>query len=141
MSIQQGMCNSFKLEILQGLHLATHDYYIALFTDSAELNKTTTTYTGKTGEVTGTGYTTGGKLLLGHSITLIDDIAVVNWSTNPEWDNASFTTRGALIYNNSLASKNTVAVLDFGQNYNCVNGTFTITFPPFGATTSIIRVV
>lgn len=141
MSISQSLCLSYKLEIISGIHLASHEYKIALFTNSASLNKQTTSYIGLTNEITNGGYSTGGQTLLGFSTTLINDTAILDFTNDPVWNDASFTARGALIYNNSLINKNSVAVLDFGQDYSCSNGTFTIIFPTPGEATALIRIV
>ena len=70
MAITQAMCTSFKVEILNGVHAfgttvaradTTADTFkMALYTDSASLDASTTAYeTG--GETSGTGYTAGGQ--------------------------------------------------------------------------------
>ena len=59
MAITQALCNSFKQELLQGLHdLDGHTLKMALFTSSATLDATTTAYS-TTNESSGTGYTAG----------------------------------------------------------------------------------
>lgn len=140
--IVQGVCNSYKKEILEGVHLLSHTYKIALFTSDATLNKNTTTYTGLTNEVaSGNGYTTGGNVLANKETLIINDTAILNFSPNPVWLASSFTARGALIYNDSLEGKNAVGVLDFGQDYTCENKNYEIEFPMSGESTSLIRVV
>ena len=63
MAITQALCNSFKQELLQGLHdLDGHTLKMALFTSSATLDATTTAYS-TTNESSGTGYTAGGATL------------------------------------------------------------------------------
>jgi hypothetical protein len=141
MAITQAICNSYKQEILEGVHLASHEYRIALFTSSATLSKATTTYTGQGNEVgSGNGYTTGGAELTGPTVTLDGDTAVLTWSTPVEWSSATFTARGALIYNNTLAGKNAVQVLDFTQDYTATNGTFAVSMPTANATTGLLRI-
>jgi len=141
MAITQALCNSFKTEIIQGIHLASNDYYIALYTSTASLDKTTTTYTGVLNEVAnGNGYLTTGKILTGYSVTLDGDTAILDFSP-VTWSASSITARGALIYNHSLAGKNAVCVLSFGSDYSSTNGDFTVTFPVSGAATSLIRIV
>jgi len=141
MAISQCICNSYKLEILQGIHLASHTYKIALFTSDATLDKDTASYTSLTDEVVGAGYTVGGQELLGFTTTLINDTAIMDFTTDPSWPSATIRARGALIYNDSLPGKNAVAVLDFGIDYISTNGTFTITLPAPGETTAIVRIV
>ena len=64
--IQQGLCTIFKQNCLSGLeNLAAgtpYTYKIALYTATANLSPSTTTYTSD-GEISGTGYTTTGKVL------------------------------------------------------------------------------
>lgn len=141
MAITQCICNSYKLEILQGVHLPSHTYKIALFTDSATLNKNTASYTGLSDEVVGTGYTAGGQELLDFTTALINDTAIMDFTTDPSWASATIRARGALIYNDSLVGKNAVAVLDFGIDYISTNGTFTITLPAPDEMTAIVRIV
>ena len=139
--IVSGICNSYKTEILQGIHLVTHDYYIALFTDSAVLSKDTTTYIGALNEVSnGNGYTTGGKLLENISIVLDNDTAILDFETDPLWTASTITARGALIYNSSLVGKNAIGVLNFGIDYSSNNGDFKIQFPLPTDSTALLRI-
>ena len=139
--ITQALCNSAKAEFIQGIHLASHNYYIALFTSSASLDKTITTYTGQGNEVAnGNGYLTTGKILTGYSVTLDGDTAIVDFSP-VSWTVSTITARGALIYNHSLAGKNAICVLNFVTDFTSTAGTFTVTFPASGAATSLIRIV
>jgi hypothetical protein len=139
--ITAAICNSWKQEILSGTHLSAHSYKIALFTSSATLNKSTTTYTGQANEVAnGSGYTTGGATLAGFATSLDTDTAILTFTTPLQWSTASFTARGALIYNDTLAGKNSVAVLDFGQDYTATNGTFSINLPAASAAAALIRI-
>jgi len=123
MAITQALCNSFKQELLQGLHdLDGHTLKMALFTSSATLGATTTAYS-TTNESSGTGYTAGGATLANVAVSLstISDAA------------------GALIYNSS-ASNRAIAVIDFGATKSVSSGTLTITLPTASATTALIRV-
>ena len=143
MAIIQNLCLSYKKEILEGLHQSTHQYKIALFTKEANLTKHTKSYIGLDYEVSnvGTGYTIGGIVLTGFSVSLINDIAILDFINDPFWTNVSFIARGAIIYNNSLVNKNTIAILDFGSDYTCANGTFSIILPAPGEATALIRIV
>jgi len=143
MGISQSLCNSAKAEFIQGIHLASHDYKIALFTSATTLSKSTTTYTGTTNEVSsvGTNYTTGGKLLTGYTVLLINDTAILDWTVDPSWALASFTARGALVYNDSLAGKNSLFVLNFTIDYTATNGTFLVTLPAPGEATALVRIL
>lgn len=138
MAITAALCNSFKQEILQGVHLAADTYKMALYTSAATLNKTTTAYAA-TNEASGTGYTAGGQALSGFSVTLDGDTAILDWTTNPQWPAATITAAGALIYNASRSDK-AVAVLDFGGGITSTNGAFTVLLPAPAAATGLIRI-
>jgi hypothetical protein len=139
MAITAAICNSFKQEILQGVHEAADTYKIALYPSAATLSKATTVYS-STGEVaSGDGYTTGGATLSGFSATLDGDTAILDWTVDPSWAAATITARGALIYNSTQSDK-AVAVLDFGSDISSTAGTFTVTLPAPAAATGLIRI-
>jgi hypothetical protein len=141
MAIASALCTSFKQEILQGLHLSSHTYKIALFSSAASLDAATISYTGQTGEVAnGNGYTTGGVALSGFTTSKSGTTAWLDFTSDPSWANATITARGALIYNDTLAGKNAVAVLDFGADKTSTNGTFQVTFPSADASNALIRI-
>jgi hypothetical protein len=135
------MCTSFKEDLLQkeqNLETGGDTIKIALFTSSANLDATTTTYTGQTAEVSGSGYTAGGYTLQNQVVATSGTTAYFD-ADDPEWTSASFTTAGALIYNDTLAGKNAIAVLSFGGDFTVTSGTFRIVFPAPGAA-AIVRI-
>ena len=136
MAITSAICNSYKQELLEGVHASTDTYKIALFDSNANLSAATTAYS-TSGEISGTGYTAGGEELAGFTTGLSSSTAYLTF-TDPAWSNATITARGCLIYNSSKSNK-AVAVFDFGQNVSSVNGTFTVDFPGVGAS-SLIRI-
>jgi len=136
MAITTAIANSYKQEILEGVHDSTDTYKIALFNSNSNLSAATTTYSTH-GEVSGTGYTAGGKTLTDFTTGLSGSTAFLTF-TDPVWENATITARGCLIYNSSKSNK-AVAVFEFAQNVSSVNGTFTVDFPGVGAS-SLIRV-
>ena len=138
MTISAAVTNSYKQEILQGVHAAADVYKIALYTSAAALDATTTAYTA-TGEVSGTGYTAGGQNLQGFTVGGSGGTAWLDFTTDPSWANATITARGALIYNSSKGNK-AVAVLDFGADISSTNGTFQVTLPAAAAATALVRV-
>ena len=90
--IVQTQTTSFKQELYEGVHdLLNDDLYIALYTANADLNAATTVYS-TANEITGTGYTAGGKLLTGVTVNSDGYTAYVSFN-NPSWDPAAFTTR------------------------------------------------
>tara|TARA_R110001632_G_scaffold116813_1_gene228599 strand:+ start:1224 stop:1646 length:423 start_codon:yes stop_codon:yes gene_type:complete len=139
MAITQAMCTQFKRDVMLGLHdLDSDTIKIALYTDAATLNATTTAYSATNEVANGNGYTTGGVTLANASV-IINSTSGCFDSDNPEWTSATFTARGALIYNDT-ESDLAIAVLDFGGNFSVAGGTFRIVFPAQTANTSIVRI-
>lgn len=139
MALNQTLCTVFKTNLLKGVENfntgSIYTYKIALYDSTATLNADTTEYT-TTGEITGTGYTAGGKVLAPTVPVSENSTAYVSFA-NVSWDPAAFTTRGALIYNSTTNAA--VAVLNFGEDKTAVN-TFTVTFPTADASNAIIRI-
>jgi hypothetical protein len=136
MPITTAICNSYKQEILQGVHSSTDTYKIALYTSSATLSASTTAYSA-THEVTGAGYNAGGKTLTGYVSGLSTGTAYITFD-DPSWTSSTITARGCLIYNSSKSNK-AVACFDFGSDVISVSGTFTIDLPAAGAS-ALIRI-
>ena len=138
MPIQQGLTTVFKQNVLSGLENfavgTPYVYKIALYTANANLSYTTLAYT-SVNEISGTGYTAGGKILTVIPPATLNQTAYVSFQP-AVWNPASFTCRGALIYNSTTGAA--VAVLDFGNDKTAKN-TFTVTFPTASSTTAIIR--
>ncbi len=139
MPIQQGLTNSFKQEMLQaGQNLATDTLKMALYTALSDIGPLTTAYT-TTNEITGTGYTAGGEVVTGATISTDTQTGTVYVNfNNVSWPGANFTARGALIYNVTQANKS-VAVLDFGSDKTFTSTNNTVTMPANTATTALIR--
>ena len=141
MAITQAVANSFKTQVLTAVHNFTattgDTFKIALFTNSATLNKSTTVYDSTDNEVSGTGYTAGGNSLTSVTPVLSTDTAVCDFADS-SWSTATITARGALIYNSSDSDKAVVA-LDFGGDKTSTAGTFTIQFPAADASNAILR--
>ena len=122
-----------------GQNLATDTLRMALYTALADIGPATTTYTGTTNEITGTGYTAGGELVTGATISTDTQTGTVYVNfDNVSWPGANFTARGALIYNVTQANKS-VAVLDFGSDKTFTSTNNTVTMPANTATTALIR--
>lgn len=139
MSIQQGLTNSFKQEMLQaGQNLATDTLKMALYTAFSDIGPLTTAYTA-TNEVAGTGYAAGGVAVTGATIsTDVNTGTVYVDFADVSWPGANFTARGALIYN-VTRSNASVAVLDFGSDKTFSSVSNTVTMPANTATTALIR--
>ena len=134
------MCTSFKKELLTATHNFSnggHTFKLALYSNSATLDATTTAYT-TNGEVTGTGYSAGGNTLTNVTPTTGGTTAFTDFA-DTSFLNATITARGALIYNATQSDK-AVAVLDFGSDKAASAGTFSVIFPTADANNAIIRI-
>jgi hypothetical protein len=142
MAITSEICNSFKVEILTGVHnftASTGDTFnLALYTSSATLDKDTTAYD-STNEISGTGYTAKGNALTSVTPVLSTDTAVCDFA-NTSWTSASFTANGCLIFNDDVAGDPAVCAIAFGGDKTVTSGTFTIEFPAASAGTAIIGI-
>lgn len=138
------MCNSFKQELLGGVHdLDTHTLKIALIkgSHSGTYNASTTNYsnvTGNSDEASGTGYTAGGQNLDSASITLSGSTAFVDFA-DEVFSTATVSADGAIIYNSSASNK-AIAVFSFGSTVTSTNGDFTVVFPTADASNAVIRI-
>ena len=142
------MCTSFKQQLLEGAHDFRSSggdiFYMALYTNSATLDASTTAYTtsGETTNTTGTAYVAGGQALSNVNPTSSGTTAFTDFA-DEVWATASFTARGALIYNTTPAHTYTnpsVVVLDFGSDKTASAGDFTVIFPTADASNAIIRI-
>ena len=141
MAIVQTMCTSFKAEVAQALHnftAGTGDVFkLALYVATANLGADTTAYT-STGEASGTNYTAGGIALT--NITPLAASGTGYWSfDDATFSNVTLTCAGALIYNSTNGNR-AVCVLNFGQTITKTASNLVITFPPMGATDSVLRI-
>lgn len=133
-------CDVFRTGLLNGtFNFTSGTFKIALYTNAATLDATTTAYTA-TGEVVDAGYTAGGEVL---TITQTpttgnppNTTAYISFG-NASWTGA-ITARGALIYQ-SGGGDPAVCVLDFGSNKTSTT-TFTVQFPAATNTSAIIRI-
>ncbi len=118
--------NSFENELFLAVHDFTTDVIkIALYTNSATLDNSTTAYSA-TNEVSGAGYTAGGETLTA-TVTQIGNYALLDFA-DISWTSATFTCRGALVYNSSKSNKS-IFVLDFGTDKTVSSGTLAVQFP------------
>jgi hypothetical protein len=137
--ITAGLTNSFKEQLLLGQHdLETDVLKIALYTEDAVLGPSTTVYT-TTQEITGTGYTAGGEILVNVTVSLGNGVAYASFD-NPTWLATTFTTRGALIYNVTKSNKS-IAVINFGSNQTTLSQNFQIQLPTNNPETALIRIL
>ena len=142
MAISQAVANSFKKEILEGIHdleSGGDTFQLALYTSVATLSSATTSYT-TSSEVAASGeYAAGGGVLQSQQVSLATGgVAIVDFA-DLSFTGVTLTARGALIYNTTEAKK-AVCVLDFGSDKTATSGTFTIQFPQFNSSSAILRI-
>lgn len=133
-------CNVFKTGLMNGsFNFTSGTFYIALYTNAATLDATTTAYT-TTGEATGGNYAAGGQVLTVSQVPTIGNQTGIATSyisfNNASWT-GSITARGALIY--KAGDNGAICVLDFGNDKTSTS-TFTVQFPAVTNTSAIIRI-
>lgn len=144
MAITTALCNTFKQELLGGIHdLDTDVIKLALIkaTPTGSYGAATTNYsdvTGNSDEASGTGYTAGGQALDSATITLSGSTAFVDFA-DEVIVTATVSADGCILYNSSKANR-AIAVIDFGGTKTSTNGDFTIQFPTADASNAIIRI-
>jgi hypothetical protein len=132
-------CNTLRSGLVNGtINFASDTFYLALYTNSATLDQTTTEYT-TTGEASGGNYVAGGQIVtasIASETTSTGSTTYINFSP-PAWTGA-ITARGALIY--KAGADGAVCVLDFGSDKTSTT-TFTVQMPANTATSALIRLV
>jgi O-acetylhomoserine/O-acetylserine sulfhydrylase-like pyridoxal-dependent enzyme len=132
-------CNTFKTGMMNGtFNFTSGSFKIALYTNAAALDATTTAYT-STGEVVASGYTAGGLALTIAQVPTVGNSGTTAYISfnNAVWTSA-LTARGALIYQTTTGNP-AVCVLDFGADKSS-STTFTVQFPNPSNTSAIIRI-
>ena len=140
MAITSTLTTSFKFELLKGTHNFSsggNSFKLALYTSSATLGATTTSFT-TTNQASGTNYSSGGGTLTNVTPTTTGTTAVTDFA-DLTFGTATITARGCMIYNSSQSNKS-VATIDFGGDKTSTAGDFTIVFPAKAASTAIIRI-
>jgi len=144
MSISTAMCNSFKKELLGGVHdLDTDILKVALIknTPTGTYGGVTTNYsdlTSNSDEAVGTNYLAGGQVLDSAVITLSGNTAFVDFA-DELFSKLTISASGAMIYNVTQGNK-AVAIFNFGGPVTSTNGDYTIVFPAADATNAVIRI-
>jgi hypothetical protein len=125
--------NSFKEALFKGdVDFLVDTIKIALYNNTATLNASTSAYT-TTGEITASGYTAGGNVLVPTVLLNVNGTAYVDFA-DTSW-NAAITARGALIYKNGGTA---ICVLDFGSDKTSTS-VFNVVFPANSADSALIR--
>ena len=144
MAITTAMCNSFKTEILGGIHdLDTDSIKLALIKASptGTYNASTTNYadvTGNSDEASGTNYSAGGQVLDSATISLSGSTAIVDFA-DEVFSNVTCSAAGCIIYNSSASNK-AICVISFGGTVSATAGDLTIEFPAADASNAVIRI-
>ena len=132
-------CNTLRSGLMDGtISFSSNTFYLALYTNNATLDETTTAYTA-TGESSGGNYVAGGQVVtatVSSQTTASGSVSYVTFSA-PAWTGA-ITARGALIY--TSGANGAVCVLDFGNDKTSTL-TFTVTMPANTSTSALIRIV
>lgn len=132
-------CNTLRSGLVNGtINFASDTFYLALYTNSATLDQTTTAYTA-TGEASGGDYVAGGSVVtatISSEATSGGSVTYVNFSS-PAWTGV-LTARGALIY--TPGANGAVCVLDFGSDKTSTTS-FTVQMPANTSTSALIRLV
>lgn len=150
MANTQAIANSFRTELLNGIHAfgttvvragTTKDSFkAALYLASATLGAATTVYSA-TGEVSGTNYTAGGVAVTNANAPAATG-AVAYWTPSAALSWASVTLATAfdavLIYNSTQGDK-AVGVYTFGSQ-TVTAGNFSLTMPTNDASTGLLRI-
>lgn len=149
MANQQAICNSFKTELMNGVHAfgtsvvrgstAKDSFKAALFLASATINKSTTAYS-TTGEVSGTNYTAGGvSVTNANAPANAADVTYWTPSASFSWTNVTLSTAFdcCLIYNSTQSNKAVAAYTFSSQTVTA--GNFTLTMPTNDQTTGLLR--
>ena len=147
------LCNSFKQELLEGVHSFTtsgNTFKFAMYTnsqagselggDSSTMDATVTAYSGSaSNEVSSSGYSAGGGALTNVAPSLKSTSTATTQFSPLTFSGVTLTARGALIYNDTNSDK-AVCVLDFGSDKSASSGAFTINFPTNDASNALIRI-
>jgi hypothetical protein len=132
-------CNTLRSGLANAsINLTTDTFRLALYTNDATLDETTTAYT-STGEASGGNYAAGGQVVtatVSSEVTASGSVVYVSF-TSPAWT-GSITARGALIY--KAGANGAICVLDFGNDKTSTS-TFTVTMPANTSTSALIRLV
>jgi len=132
------VCTSFKTDLLSGVHnFLTDQFQMALYSADANISADTTAYV-TDGEISGQGYTAGGRTLVNPQILSEARTAYATFD-DPVWTASAIMARGALIYNQSKGQR-AVAVLDFTSDKISNQGNFRVKLPPPAPSTALIRI-
>ena len=125
--------NALKNDLAVDLDDTTADRFkVMLVTSSYSPNFGTHDFKADvTNEVTGTGYSAGGKSL--SSVTLTQSGGTITFdAADVTWSSSTITARGAVVYDDSLTNDPLICYIDFGADKTSTAGDFTVTFNASG---------
>lgn len=121
-----GIYNRFKANLMNGEVDLEADTIKVMLLDNSHSFTATNNVIGdvSANEISGTGYTAGGKALSGKAVT---QAATTKWdATDIEWTTATFTAYHAAIYDDTHATDDLIASFDFGGAQAVAGATFKI---------------
>lgn len=124
--------NAPKNAFLGKINYTGHDIYVMLLTDLYTPDQDTHEFVDdvSANEVEGTGYTAGGKLLTGKTLTYDAPTNTLKFDANdPTWTESTIEAHYAVIYDGYEALEADQPILgyvNFGENRNSNNGEFKI---------------
>lgn len=128
--------NSFKRDIANGVIDLVNDTINCMLVTSAYVPNidTHTNVSNITGQVTGTGYTAGGKALTGKTMTMdtVNDRGVFD-AADVTWATSTITARGAVLYKSGTGEL--IAYFDFVTDKISENGDFVVQWNTTGILT------
>lgn len=129
--------DALKNVIALDLTAATHK--VAMYTNTLTPNFNTDASYSATNEVTGTGYTAGGTLLVTPTLVVASRVMTFD-AADTAWASSTISNaRGAIVYADALSTPTAdplIVALDFGSDYSTVSGTFTIQWSGTGLFTA-----
>lgn len=128
---------SFKMYIMNGgIDLDTDTIKVALVTSSYTPSAAHANFSDITNEVSGTGYTAGGKTITTPTVTNVSTTGVFD-GDDVSWTTSTITARGAVIYKSTGTSSTSrlIAFIDFTTDKVSTAGTFTIQWNASGILT------
>lgn len=148
MANTQAICDSFRSELLSGIHAfgvtviragtTVDTFKAALYFATATINASTTAYT-VTGEATGTGYTAAGVTVTNATApSTSSSVGIWTPSAAFAWTTATIAAFDTVLLYNSTQGGKAVAVFTFGTQ-TVTAGNFTLNMPANTNTTALLR--
>ena len=139
MSIVQGTCVSFKVDLMRAIHDFESDtFMLAFFLPTANIGPDVIVYD-TAGEVDGTGYVAGGFQVVADGPFSQWQTAISTFETLVTPNLTIEGVAGGLIYNSSKGNR-AVCSLDFGRTLGKTDEPITVTFPAADRNTGLIRI-